>query len=212
MKKHLAALLAVAALTAPLAATAGAVSPGQAKTYMHDMGQRALDALRAADDPMARFGRVMIEGVDFVTISRGALGRQARRLGAAELRQVGELLAALVINLTSERLRGTEIADFRIGEARTMPNGDVIVKARIDFAGGEPLATGWRIRERDSRLRIVDIEVEGYSIRIHYQNQFERLLRYDGVAGLLKSLRQKLRGTPGLAWVQAAAAQQSALN
>jgi ABC-type transporter MlaC component len=93
-----------------------------------------------------------------------------------------------------------------------MPNGDVIVKARIDFAGGEPLATGWRIRERDSRLRIVDIEVEGYSIRIHYQNQFERLLRYDGVAGLLKSLRQKLRGTPGLAWVQAAAAQQSALN
>jgi ABC-type transporter MlaC component len=212
MRRCLAALATVATLAMPFGTTAWALSPDQAKAHMHDMGTRALKALRAADDPMGRFGRLIIQGVDFVSISRGALGREGKRIGQAQLNEVGELLAALVINKTTARLRGTEIRGFTIGDAHSMPNDDVIVKAAIGFVGGEPLATGWRVRARDGRLAIVDIEVEGYSMRIHFQNQFERTLRYDGVAGLIRSLRQKVRGTPGLAWVQEAALQHSAAN
>ncbi len=85
--------------------------------------------------------------------------------------------------------------DFTIGAARPMPNGDVMVEATLRLAGAEPVATGWRVADTDRGLRIVDIELEGYSMRIHYMNRFEPWLRRDGIDGLIERLRRMVGGT-----------------
>ncbi|MFQ5953458.1 MAG: ABC transporter substrate-binding protein, partial [Kiloniellales bacterium] len=127
------------------------------------------------------------------------------RIKGAQLQEVADLLAALVVNNAAERLRELAVTGITVGKARALPNQDVLVKAEIEIGEKEPMKLGWRIADRDGVLKIVDIEVDGYSLRIHFQNLFERKLRYGGVDGLVKSLRNKVDDTPGLVWVQEAA-------
>ena len=187
-------------------APAWAVSPDQARSYLEAMSAKALAALRSDDDRLAKFGRVVIQGVDFVTISKGALGRVGRRIKGDKLREVADLLAALVVNNAAERLRELAVTDITVGDVKAMPNGDVLVRAEIVSDGGKKaVKMGWRIADRGGTPKIVDIVLEGYSLRINFQNVFERKLRYGGVDGLIRSLRKDVDGTPGQRWVQEAA-------
>ncbi len=205
MDTKLAAVVMVAGLTAPVATEALAVSPDAASAYVEAMAGRALAALQSEDDRMARFGRLMIESVDFVTISKGALGRRGKRVPKDKLNELARLLAAEVVNKASDRLRDAEVTGFTVGKARLMPNQDVVVKAVIEISGKDPIKTGWRVAGRGDGLKIVDIEMQGHSLRIHYMNKFKRRFRFGGLDGLIKSLRKRVAGTPGMAWVQEAA-------
>ena len=86
-----------------------------------------------------------------------------------------------------------------------MPDQAVVVKAVIEISGKDPIKTGWRVAERGDGLKIVDIEMQGHSLRIHYMNWFKRKFRFGGVDGLIKSLRRQVAGTPAMKWVQEAA-------
>jgi len=205
MRTNLAAVVMVAGLTAPVATDALAVSPDAASAYVEAMAGRALAALQSEHDRMARFGRLMIESVDFETISKGALGRRGKRVPKDRLNELARLLAADVVNKASDRLRDAEVTGFTVGKARLMPDQDVMVKAVIEISGKDPINTGWRVSERGDGLTIVDIKMQGYSLRIHYMNWFERKIRFGGLDALIKSLRRRVAGTPAMAWVQEAA-------
>ena len=154
---------------------------------------------------MARFGRLMIESVDFETISKGALGRRGKRVPEDKLNELARLLAADIVNKASDRLRDAEVTGFTVGNARLMPDQDVMVKAVIEISGKDPIKTGWRVAARGDGLKIVDIKMQGYSLRIHYMNMFKRKFGFGGLDGLIKGLRKRVAGTPGMAWVQEAA-------
>lgn len=205
MDTKLAAVVMVAGLAAPVPTDALAVSPDAASAYVEAMAGRALAALQSEDDRMARFGRLMIDSVDFATISKGALGRRGKRVSKDKLNELARLLAADIVNKASNRLRDAEVTGFTVGNARLMPDQDVMVKAVIEISGKDPIKTGWRVSERGGGLKIVDIKMQGYSLRIHYMNWFERKIRFGGLDGLIKSLRRRVAGTPAMAWVQEAA-------
>ncbi len=205
MDTKLAALVMVAGLTAPVATDALAVSPDAASAYVEAMAGRALAALQSDDERMARFGRLMIESVDFETISKGALGRRGKRVPKDKLNELARLLAADIVNKASDRLRDAEVTGFTVGKARLMPNQDVMVKAVIEIFGKDPIKTGWRVAGRGDGLKIVDIEMQGHSLRIHFMNRFERKFRFGGLDALIKRQRKRVAGTPGMAWVQEAA-------
>ncbi len=206
MRTKLAAVVIVAGLTAaPVATDALAVSPDAASAYVEAMAGRALAALQSEDERMARFGRLMIESVDFETISKGALGRRGKRVPEDKLNELARLLAADIVNKASDRLRDAEVTGFTVGNARLMPDQDVMVKAVIEISGKDPIKTGWRVAARGDGLKIVDIKMQGYSLRIHYMNMFKRKFGFGGLDGLIKGLRKRVAGTPGMAWVQEAA-------
>lgn len=205
MDTKFAAVVMVAGLAAPVATDALAVSPDAASAYVEAMAGRALTALQSEDDRMARFGRLMIESVDFEAISKGALGRRGKRVPEDKLKELARLLAADIVNKASDRLRDAEVTGFTVGKARLMPDQDVMVKAVIEISGKDPIKTGWRVAERGDGLKIVDIKMQGYSLRIHYMNWFERKIRFGGLDALIDRLRKRVAGTPGMAWVQEAA-------
>ena len=205
MDTKLAAVVMVAGLAVPAATDAWAVSPDAASVYVEAMAGRALAALQSEDDRMAKFGRLMIDSVDFATISKGALGRRGKRVSMDKLNELARLLAADFVNKASDRLRDAEVTGFTVGKARLMPDRDVMVKAVIEISGKDPIKTGWRVAERGDGLKIVDIKMQGYSLRIHYMNWFERKIRLGGLDALINNLRRRVAGTRGMAWVQEAA-------
>ena len=190
MRRQLVTIAAATAISIGMMAPATAVAPDQAATYMGRMAERAIAALASEQDPFGKFNRLLYEGVDFELISKQALGRRA---SAAQLREIGRLLAAKVTAVAAEHLGQGRVTGFRIGQSTPLPNGHVLVQAVIVGTGAKPIHTGWRVAEEDGRLRVVDVEFEGYSMRIHYQNEFERRIRFGGIDGLIKSLRRDIK-------------------
>lgn len=195
MSKRITVLAASLAFTCVLAAAAHAVTPEQARAFLQVQGARAVGGLQAADAPMRGLGRLLAESMHFEKIAKAALGVRGRRVRQAQLAELGRLMAALVVQRMAERLAEARPTGFTVGAARQMPNGDVIVEATLRLAGGAAVATGWRIADTDRGLRIVDIELEGYSMRIHYMNRFEPWLRRDGIDGLIERLHRMVGGT-----------------
>ncbi len=193
MRRQLVTFAAATAIGIGMMTPASAVAPDQAATYMGRMAERAIAALASEQDPFGKFNRLLYEGVDFELISKQALGRRGRRASAAQLREIGRLLAAKVTAVAAEHLGQGRVTGFRIGQSTPLPNGHVLVQAVIVGTGAKPIHTGWRVAEEDGRLRVVDVEFEGYSMRIHYQNEFERRIRFGGIDGLIKSLRRDIK-------------------
>ena len=90
-------LSAVALWLASPAAPAHAVTLIAAKDYVETVGARAIDDLRAADDPLCSLGRLMVENMHFGKIVKAALGPRGRGAGKAQLDNLSRFMPALVI-------------------------------------------------------------------------------------------------------------------
>jgi phospholipid transport system substrate-binding protein len=201
-----------AALAAPWpVAAAETVSVEAARAFVADFGDRTLGAIkvpsRSVDERTVELGRVLIDGVDFETLARFVLGRRGRRAKGAQFREFTQLFAAHIIDLAIERFAEMEVQGYEITKVREMPDGDVLVTTEITHGSGEPFKAGWRVRLRDGRYRVNDLLVEGYSIGIHFRNQFERSV-HAGLPGLIQKLRQLTRGSPAVAVAKQQAAVQ----
>ncbi len=155
------------------------------------MGDRTVAVLANQNDAKARneaFTAVMLEAIDFDALAVQTLGRMARTVSPADKKEFTLLFAAYVIDVAIEKFGSTQVSDYAIGALKTQPNGDVMVSTLINTSD-KPLKVDWRVHNRSGRPGINDIEVEGYSLVIHYRGEFERA----GVS-TVKGLIDKLRG------------------
>lgn len=201
MKKVFAILVVLVGLTIPAIQPASATSSKEARAHVELLVTQVLSALRSKNDRMEKFGRIIFNNVDFVIIARGALGRKGRRISKDDLFEIGQLLAAIIINKAISWMDDKDIASFTISKVREMPNKDVLISSVIEFDNGQSIKAGWRVRKVDGKLYIVDIQLEGYSVRIHYLNRFGQKVS-DGTDFLIKSLRGKVKGTPSEQWIK----------
>jgi ABC-type transporter MlaC component len=173
-----------------------------ARAFISGFGDRTLEVVKASpqsvDERTVELGRVLIEGVDFRTLARFVLGRKGRGAKGAQFEEFTRLFAAHIIDLAIERFSEMGVDRYEIVKVRKMPDGDVLITTEIIHGSGEPFKAGWRVRHRDGRYLINDLLVEGYSVGIHFRNQFERAIN-PGLPGLIQKLRHLTRGSPALA-------------
>lgn len=56
----------------------------------------------------------------------------------------------------------------------------------------EPVEIGYRLRSDGDGYRVIDIELEGMSLSENYRRQFDRIIKKEGVGGLLNRMREKV--------------------
>jgi len=149
------------------------------------------------------FSQLLVDAIDFDAIAVGALGKMARTVSRRDKREFTLLFAAHVIDVAIDKFGDLQIQRFAVAEGREQPNGDFKVASRIERAGGPPLLVDWRVRFTDGRPKINDIEVEGYSLLIHYRGEFERG-NVSTVPGLIAKLRDMTARSPALPTVRRA--------
>lgn len=176
----------------PAPPPANAIAPDAAKQFITDMGNKTVDVLSKSKDGKARndaFTSVMLEAIDFDSLATQTLGRMARTVSPSDKKEFTELFAAYVIDVAVEKFGTTQVKNFNIGALKQQPNGDVKVNTQVNTDADKPLVVDWRVHNRGGKPSINDIEVEGYSLVIHYRGEFERA----GVS-TVKGLIDKLRG------------------
>ena len=176
---------------APAKPAAATIAPDTAKKFITDMGNRTVSVLANQSNAQARndaFTAVMLDAIDFDSLAMQTLGKMSRTVSPTDRKEFTELFAAYVIDVAVQKFGTTQVSNFSIGALKDQPNGDIKVNTVVNTSD-KPLNVDWRVHNRGGQPRINDIEVEGYSLVIHYRGEFERA----GVS-TVKGLIDKLRG------------------
>ncbi len=196
---------AFAAAMIGLAAPAGAqaISPDAAKAFLTALGNRTIDAMKgSAATRNGEFTKIMLDNLDFDALATFSLGKIARTITPADKREFTVLFAAYVIDVAIEKFGNLQISSFGLGSVTAEPNGDQKVYSRI-AAGEKPLEVKWRVHAAAGKPKVNDIEVDGYSLAIHYRGEFERA-GLSTVGGLIARLKDLTKASNTLPTVQTA--------
>lgn len=175
------------------------IAPDEAKKFINDMGNRTV-AILAKGDAKARndaFTAIMIEAMDFESMALQTLGKMARTVSANDKKEFTQLFAAYVIDVAIDKFGTTQVKSFAIGELKQQPNGDIKVNTQV-AAADKPLNVDWRVHNKTGKPSINDVEVDGYSLVIHYRGEFERagVSNVPGLISKLKSLTSNSTALP----------------
>ena len=71
-------------------------------------------------------------------------------------------------------------ATFTIDETRVQPDGDTLVQGRLSIPNARTLPIVFRVRERDSAFRILDVQVRNISLLQLHREEFQAVLQQNG--------------------------------
>jgi phospholipid transport system substrate-binding protein len=201
MKTTRATLLAAAMVL--LASTAAPVraadtAPG-AKAVIEHVTQAALAVLRdkslSATERRQKTRQIAFDSMDFNVLSRLAMGRYWRNLTDAQR-------AEFVVEF-KKRVAGTyghtsdeyTDEDIKVAADRQESDGDWTVQTKIigtkDGTRQEIAKVDYRLRQKDSQWKIIDVTIDNVSLAMNFRSQFQDIMNNGGFDQLMKVLREK---------------------
>ncbi len=184
---------AIALVLVLVAGTAYAMSPTQTVQRRVDEALQTLGAragANAVEQRRAEIRRAANSLFDFTEMSRRALGRHWADRTPAEREEFVGLFTELIARAYMGKL------DRYAGEPITWigehVDGDLAsVQSRVVTARGSQVPVDYRLHLVGDRWAVYDVFVENVSLVGTYRSQFDRIIKTESFAALLKRLRQK---------------------
>jgi phospholipid transport system substrate-binding protein len=205
-----AAVLGIAILALPAHPLQAAPDPEKAKQFIVEGIARTIELLKGKNLPRPEIARrlraELRTGFDVPAIAAFVLGPLRQQMTAEQkgryLHEFEELIVQTYTNrVFNVRPRIKSISPDIIKVTETIPVGpdQLLVRSEVNRSGAKWVKIDWRLRERDGRLRIVDIIIIGISQAQVYQSEFASVVRRNGgnIEGLIGALKRKneaLRG------------------
>jgi len=187
----LAGLVAVCVAVTPRGAAAQ-----DAGGFVADLGAKAI-AVAGPTVPAAqragRFRELLDSDFDMPAIARFVLGPYGHRLSPPQRQEFMAVFRDSVAQTYSERLGKYAGEPFRV--TGTRPAGDeTVVMSEVARDGGKPLEIDWHIANRDGRLLVTDVYLDGVSMKASQRSAFAEIIQRNGgqPETLVAVLRQQL--------------------
>lgn len=168
---------------------------GEAEAFVADLGDAAVQVLEnedlTAETAEAEFRDLFQRGFDIPTIARFALGTYWRSATDEEKETYLSLFEDLVIVTYARRFEEYSGEELVVRGSRPEGQRDIMVISDIIRPDGPPVAVGWRVREQDVGLRIIDVVIEGVSQGITQRDEFRSIIQRNG--GELNALFEIMR-------------------
>lgn len=175
-------------------ASANRCDPEQAKSFIDDLGSRAISTLTNSSVPPEELGRqfrsLLKEGFDVTAIGQFSLGKYWRQATPAQQQEFLQLFEKQLETLYAGRFKEYKGVKLEIQGARTEPDGGVIVSSTIQKPGGPKTKVDWKIR--GTSPKIFDIIIEGVSMLVSKRDDYSSSIQQSG--GNLESFLVTLRG------------------
>lgn len=197
-----ASFMLVLAFAAP--APAAAPKADEARTFLREGLDAAFEVLRGNElterQKTARLRLLLRAQFDVPTIGKFVLGIHRRQASPAQMKAYLVAFEEFLINVYIYRIVGYAPGqDERIGDVLkvtgTRPAGrsDIFVLTTVARHGLEPEPVEWRIRERNGRLAVIDVNIRGTSQALTYKQEFATVIRRrgNGIDGLIAELKEK---------------------
>jgi len=139
----------------------------------------------------AKLEQIAFDRMDFRTMARLVLAKNWKRLSKE---QQGEFVSEFRLYLANDygsRLDRYGDEDVDIVGERKEPRGDVTIKTEIKGGANDGALVDYRMRNRKSDWKIIDVVIEGISLVANFRDQFREVISSSGPQGLLDKLKEK---------------------
>lgn len=212
-------ILLLAALTAaPLAlgtpayAETPATAPVQTELsaqakFIQNLGDQAISILAdkklSNDERGAKFRDMLHNTFDLQTIGRFVIGRNWATATPEQQTEYMKLFESLVVKTYSDRFALYTGEGFKVRSSTPESEKDTIVNSEITRPDGtKGTEVTWRVRQKDGKLGILDVVVEGVSMSVTQRQEYAAVLQRNGgdFNGLLQVMKEKLGSTTKENW------------
>ncbi len=190
-----------------------ATSPGRglaadaedAGAFLASLTDRAFAQLSDESLPMPerrqRFRVLFREHFDVPAIGRFVLGRYWRKAKPPVREDFLGVFEEIMVQNFAPKFADYAKTRFEVGRVRPLrEQGQYLVASRIVPTEGEPFQLDWRIRDKDGRLKILDVLGEGVSMAITLRSEYASVIKDSGgrVEGLVEKLRARIESDPDI--------------
>ena len=164
--------------------------------FITDLGN---DLIAAAERPGItqqeiedQIRRVLAARFNVVTMGAFALGPYWSDTTRDQKVAYLEAYQVYVTNLYAGQFVDLAGATFTIEETRVQPDGDSVVQGLLAVPNARILPIMFRVRERDSAFRVLDVQVRNISLLQLHREEFQAVLQQNGgdVDALIQAIQQ----------------------
>ena len=190
---------AAAALVATLPAAAyAALAADDAKKFIDGLSGDAIGSLTGTTltegDRENRFRSLLEAHFDLPGISKFVLGRYWKLANDSQQGEFQKLFETLLVQSYAKTFGQYGGDKFQVTKSMADSDGSVVVNSYVDRPNGDTIHLDWRVADQGGSMRIVDLVVEGVSLRTTHRSDFASAIQSNGgtIEGLLTVLRQKV--------------------
>ena len=184
-------------LVGPWAAPEVQAAPADAKSFVADIGERAIRELTPKDiseaERVKRMRALLAEAFDAKAISKFVLGIYWRRSTEDQRAEFLKLYKTVVSHSYAGLFKKYSGETFEVIRQVSVAGGGTIVYGRINRVNGPPVAVELQVVKHSGTYKAVDFKIEGVSLPLTHRKEYSSVIRRNrgSVAGLLKALRKK---------------------
>jgi phospholipid transport system substrate-binding protein len=193
-----AASFAAASLTGAITLPAyAALSADDAKKFIDGLSDQAIGTLTGTSitqaDRETRFRNLLEAHFDMPGISKFVLGRYWKAATPPQQADFQKLFETLLVQSYAKTFAQYGADKFQVTRSTADSDGSVIVNSHVDRPNGDTIKLDWRVAGDGADMRIIDLIIEGVSLRTTHRSDFASAIQSNGgtVDALLTLLRQK---------------------
>lgn len=193
--------LAIASIALPASAAPAQSSPEE---FVLKVSNEILDAIR--NNPKLQQGdkkavealvdEKMMPAVDFLRMTRMAVGPKWREATAAQREQLQHLFRETLIQVYSGGLSMAKDQKVRILPRGQNDGTEAVVRtgmSSISDPGKPEIQLVYRLRNlKDQGWKVIDVNVEGVWLVSNYRNQYGPIAAQEGIDGLIRRMQQRV--------------------
>ena len=172
------------------------VAADDAKKFVMDTGNEIIQILankkQSLSERKENFRKVLAKDFDIPQIGRFVLGKYWRQANPDQQKQFLTLFEGAIVETYSEQFNNYTDEKLNVISANSKDKDIILVNSEILHPhGGEPLNVRWQIVKKDSYFKVIDIIVNGVSMRITQRTEYAAIIqsKQKGIDGLIDYIR-----------------------
>ncbi len=168
--------------------------------FVQDLGDRAMKIITnkqlIAEQRHTEYSKLLNDSFDIKTIARFVIGRTWATATPEQQTEYMDLFKALVIRNYGDRMTLATGEGFHVVSTRHESDMDSVVLSQISHPdGSKPTAIDWRIRQKDGKMGVIDVIVEGVSLSVTQRQEYASVIQNNNgqIDGLLQGMRDQLK-------------------
>jgi phospholipid transport system substrate-binding protein len=133
----------------------------------------------------------IVNGIfDYDALSRLTMGRNWKKLNAAQQKEFPELFSKVLGNVYMDRIMAYTSEKVVFDDNVSVTEGKAVIKSRIVTSDKE-IPIDYRMAENEGKWKVYDVVIEGVSLVSNYRSQFNSILTNKSPEDLMDTLRKK---------------------
>ena len=147
---------------------------------------------KAKDEKIASIGKEIDNIFDFEELSKRTLGRDWKKMSAAQQTEFVKLFKQLLQGVYADRLLAYSDQKVIFDKEIALKKGSAEVQSYLQTSDGKKIPLFYRLTDKSGSWKVYDVIIEGVSMVKNYRTQFRDILAKDSPDKLLEILRDKV--------------------